>query len=93
MFNNGWAITPEEDSDDGTSTADRLYTLLETEVVPRYYERDVNGLPYLWLTTMKNALRVAGQHFTARRMVEQYARGYYAPSILGDVLPDDPPTA
>ncbi len=91
--NNGWAITPEEDSDDGTSTADRLYTLLETEVVPRYYERDVNGLPYLWLTTMKNALRVAGQHFTARRMVEQYARGYYAPSILGDVLPDDPPTA
>jgi starch phosphorylase len=26
-------------------------------------------------------------------MVEQYARAYYAPSILGDSLPDDPPIA
>ena len=91
--NNGWAITGDEDSDDGVSTADRLYTLLETEVIPRYYDRDAAGLPHLWLTTMKNAIRVSGRHFTARRMVEQYARAYYAPSIIGDALPDDPPTA
>jgi starch phosphorylase len=61
--------------------------------VPRFYERDANDLPRRWLQTMKHAMRVAGQQFTARRMVEQYARAYYAPSILGDVLPDDPPTA
>jgi starch phosphorylase len=89
--NNGWAIQPAEDSDDRSIPAARLYDLLEKEVVPRYYERDAMGLPRGWLTTMKNAIRVAGQHFTARRMVEQYARAYYAPSILGDVLPDDPP--
>jgi starch phosphorylase len=89
--NNGWAIQPAEDSDDRSIPAARLYDLLEKEVVPKYYERDAMGLPRAWLTTMKNAIRVAGQHFTARRMVEQYARAYYAPSILGDVLPDDPP--
>jgi starch phosphorylase len=61
--------------------------------VPRYYERDKSELPRRWLTTMKHAIRVAGQQFTARRMVEQYARAYYAPSILGDSLPDDPPVA
>lgn len=89
--NNGWAIEPEVDDDIGNNTSERLYQLLEQEVVPRYYERDQNDLPRPWVQMMKHAIRVAGQHFTARRMVEQYARGYYAPSILGDALPDDPP--
>ncbi|MBU6365967.1 MAG: alpha-glucan family phosphorylase [Gemmatimonadetes bacterium] len=91
--NNGWAIPPEVDGDDGVLTADRLYALLEEEVVPRYYDRDAHGLPRQWLAMMKHAIRVAGQQFTARRMLEQYARAYYAPAILGDNLPDDPPSA
>ena len=91
--NNGWAIPAAVDSDDAKGTVDQLYTLLEQEVVPRFYDRDSSDLPRRWILTMKHAMRVAGQQFTARRMVEQYARGYYAPSILGDVLPDDPPTA
>lgn len=91
--NNGWAIEPEVDDDAGWNTANRLYELLEQEVVPRFYDRDKLELPRRWLKTMKHAIRVAGQQFTARRMVEQYARAYYAPSILGDSLPDDPPIA
>ena len=89
--NNGWAIPPEVDDDTGNGTVEALYELLEENIVPRYYDRSEGDLPLAWLTTMKHAIRVAGQHFTARRMVEQYARGYYAPSILGDALPDDPP--
>lgn len=88
---NGWAVSDPEDNRDGAVTADALYTVLEQQVVPRFYDRDKNDLPLEWIATMKNAIRVAGQKFTARRMVEQYARGYYAPSILGDALPDDPP--
>jgi hypothetical protein len=42
---------------------------------------------------MKHAIRVAGQQFTTRRMLEQYTRGYYAPAILGNAFPDDPPTS
>jgi starch phosphorylase len=91
--NNGWAIEPEVDDDNGMNTANRLYELLEQEVVPRFYDRDKNELPRRWLTMMKHAIRVGGQQFTARRMVEQYARAYYAPAILGDSLPDDPPLA
>lgn len=91
--NNGWAIEPAVDDDSGEATAERLYQLLEQEVVPRYYDRDQNDLPRPWIRMMKHAIRVAGQQFTARRMVEQYARGYYAPAILGDALPDDPPIA
>jgi starch phosphorylase len=91
--NNGWAIEPEVDDDAGMNTANRLYELLEQEVVPRFYDRDKNELPRRWLTMMKHAIRVGGQQFTARRMVEQYARSFYVPSITGDSLPDDPPTA
>ncbi|MBC8088463.1 MAG: alpha-glucan family phosphorylase [Phycisphaerae bacterium] len=91
--NNGWAIPPEIDDDSGNGTVEALYDLLEKDIVPRYYERSAADIPVAWCTTMKHAIRVAGQHFTARRMVEQYARGYYAPSILGEALPDDPPLA
>ena len=91
--NNGWAIPAAVDSDDASGTVERLYSLLEQEVVPRFYDRDASDLPRRWILTMKHAMRVAGQQFTARRMVEQYAKGYYAPSIVGDLLPDDPPTA
>ncbi|HMS02625.1 MAG TPA: alpha-glucan family phosphorylase [Gemmatimonadaceae bacterium] len=90
---NGWAIEPALDDDTGTRTAHRLYELLETQVVPAYYERNAEDLPLTWLRMMKHAMRVAGTHFTGRRMVEQYVRAYYAPSILGDALQDDPPTA
>jgi starch phosphorylase len=90
---NGWAIEPEVDDDEGNRTADRLYTLLETQVVPSFYERSADDLPLRWLPIMKNAMRVAGTKFTGRRMVEQYVRAYYAPAILGDALQDDPPIA
>jgi glucan phosphorylase len=89
---NGWAIPASVDAESPAATADRLYTLLETEVIPRFYARGSDDVPHLWLQTMKHAIRVAGSQFTARRMLQQYARGYYAPSILGDGTPDDPPT-
>ena len=42
---------------------------------------------------MKHALRVAGQQFTARRMVMEYVRQSYGAAMRGDGTPDDPPTA
>ena len=88
---NGWAIGEPGVVDDDAATADRLYTLLETEVVPRFYQRDKQGLPREWIKTMKRSISVAGLHFTARRMVQDYARDAYVPAMLGGVA-DDPPT-
>ena len=61
-------------------------------MVPRFYRRDEAGLPREWLATMKQAMRIAGQSFTGRRMVEEYARNYYVPSMMGTDSADDPPT-
>ena len=91
---NGWAIpaaTSDETAD--TETASHLYSLLETEVVPRFYNRGADGIPREWLTMMKNAMRAAGEKFTARRMLEEYVEQYYVPSMTDVATPDDPPTA
>ncbi len=89
---NGWAIGEAGVVDDDAETADRLYTILEKEVVPRFYTRDEKGIPRDWLTMMKQAMRISGQFFTAHRMVEEYARDYYVPSMTGTGSADDPPT-
>jgi hypothetical protein len=40
---------------------------------------------------MRNAIRVAGSRFTARRMLLEYTDRYYVPAMRGDPLTDDPP--
>jgi starch phosphorylase len=91
---NGWAVPlPGPDQDPDEHDAEHLFTLLEEQVVPRYYERDAHGLPQAWIQTMKNALRTAGECFTARRMLQQYVTEYYVPAAAGSEPDDDPPTA
>ena len=104
---NGWAIpsaasalgasTPAEQAtlDQAADAADasHLYSLLEQEVVPAFYERDIAGLPVAWLELMKQAIFVAGRFFTTRRMLQQYAADYYAPAMRGQPPAEDPPTA
>ncbi len=89
---NGWAIAkakPEEDADE--ADAEHLYQLLEHDVVPLWYERDERGIPRGWTQRMKESIRVAGKRFTARRMLQDYVRQYYAPILRGDEFTDDPP--
>jgi starch phosphorylase len=89
---NGWAIPEASASEDhDASDAERLYALLEREVVPLFYDRDDRGIPLGWVQLMKHALRVAGDRFTARRMVMQYANDGYVPALRGDDVHDDPP--
>jgi starch phosphorylase len=36
-----------------TRDAEYLYETLEKEVIPRYYQRDVHGIPSQWVERMK----------------------------------------
>ncbi|HWP71098.1 MAG TPA: alpha-glucan family phosphorylase, partial [Gemmatimonadaceae bacterium] len=91
---NGWAIPPASTrATPDEWDAERLYRLLEEQVVPAYYTRDDQGIPTAWVQKMKHALRVAGQQFTARRMVMDYVGQHYVPAMRGNGVPDDPPTA
>jgi starch phosphorylase len=91
---NGWAIPNSELEDDAKDAADHeaLFTLLEREVVPAYYERDELDVPRAWVARMKQAMIVAAKSFTSHRMVKEYVDRFYAPAVLGPSESDDPPT-
>lgn len=98
---NGWIIppAPEDASDEEADQhdADHFFRLLEDEIVPLFYDRpregSRQGAPEGWVEFMRRSIEVAGTRFTARRMVQDYARDYYAPALLGETAGDDPPTA
>ena len=91
---NGWVIPPAADGADADgSDAEHLYRLLESEVVPLFYNRDERGVPRGWVEKMKNALRVGAEGFTARRMVRQYVAEYYVPAMREGFVKLDPVAA
>ncbi|HXI19570.1 MAG TPA: alpha-glucan family phosphorylase [Gemmatimonadales bacterium] len=93
MGMNGWAVPPVQPGEQpDQADAERLYDLLEQQVVPMYYRRDARGLPVEWLQRMKQAIRVAGERFSSRRMVQQYVTEYYAPAMRGEAPGSVPPT-
>jgi starch phosphorylase len=80
----GWAI------DDGSSAGDEstqdtrdhasLMDLLEHDVVPRFFERDADGVPRGWTTMMRRSIARVGAEFSAARMVGEYTERLYVPA-------------
>jgi starch phosphorylase len=60
-----------------------LYRVLKEEVVPLYYQRDVDGLPRGWIKRMKRTISTLGWRFNADRMVMDYALNCYIPAAGG----------
>ena len=89
---NGWAIgsgrsySNQERGDD--ADADSLYSLLEREVVPLYYQREPlpggnekdEPLPLGWLRRSAAAVAVVTPEFSAQRMVKEYVERFYLPA-------------
>ena len=90
---NGWAVAALDGNDADGEAAERVSELLESEVVPRFYDRQqAEAAPAAWTTMMKHAIRRAGGQFTARRMLTEYVEGCYAPGLSDATVRDAPPT-
>jgi starch phosphorylase len=77
---NGWAISGDvaespEEQDQRDSEA--VYSLLEQEVLPLFYERDGGGIPRGWLARVKSSLATIGPAFCATRMMDDYVAHSY----------------
>lgn len=57
--------------------AELLYSTLEREVIPLFYERNEIGLPTRWIAKMKAAIHMAGERFSAHRMLMDYTNEFY----------------
>ena len=81
---NGWAIGAEKRVYDDQPRQDQLDNqsllhLLETEVVPLFFDREPDGLPRRWMERVTHALATLPAVFSTDRMVEEYAERAYVP--------------
>ncbi len=87
-----WRLAPGTASDravnilvlgsDQRDAAD-LYRVLEEEVIPLYYTRDVDGLPRAWIKRMQRSVGTLAWRFSAHRMVMDYVKSAYLPAAGG----------
>lgn len=81
---NGWAIpTADGVSDDHRRDdleAAALYDMLERTVLPRFYDRDHDGMPVRWMEMVRHTLQTLGPKVLASRMVRDYTVDYYIPA-------------
>ena len=82
---NGWAIPGNENyqnpDDCDNFEAQELFNLLETEVIPLFYQRSNNDLPTQWIRMMKNSIAMGLGMFSSLRMVEDYRDMFYTPAM------------
>lgn len=78
----GWAIGNREphspDRDDAHAAA--IYSILENEIAPMYYEAREEGVPKSWMHRVRQSLRYVSANFNCQRMVEDYRSGLYEPA-------------
>jgi len=83
---NGWSIGDaeaayESEQEQNHVDATSLYDILENEVVPLFYERDVKGVPYNWIKVVKETIRTVAPQFSTSRMIKEYTTNFYVPSM------------
>ncbi|MCW5961554.1 MAG: alpha-glucan family phosphorylase [Pyrinomonadaceae bacterium] len=79
---NGFSIGDLDDPDISQEEidardAEALYNVLETQVIPDFYELDENGLPSKWIGRMKNAIATLTPQFSSDRMLRDYFSSIY----------------
>jgi starch phosphorylase len=80
----GWAIGDgQEHGEDpawDAKEADTLFTLLEAEVIPEFYERDDSGMPGKWLGRIRESMARLTPEFSATRAIREYTESHYLPA-------------
>ncbi len=59
---------------------EELFTLLEQEIVPAFYDRNQRGLPLKWIEKMRYSMSELAPQFSANRMVREYVIELYQPA-------------
>ncbi len=78
----GWAL-PEERTYEDQGMQNRLdaatiYTILEREIIPLFYDRDENDIPKGWIQYIKKSFAEIAPEFTTKRMIDDYNEKFYS---------------
>jgi phosphorylase/glycogen(starch) synthase len=79
--NAGWALQEEATYDNhqfqDELDAETIYTILEEEIIPKYYAVNEKHVPVKWVSYIKNTISEIAPHFTMKRQLDDYFRQYY----------------
>ena len=80
----GWALGDREIYEPGQDEfhATGIYSVLENEILPMYFDRDEQGIPAEWMERVKSCIRKISPQFNAQRMIQEYMRELYHPAYL-----------
>lgn len=82
---NGWVIGSTDTYNDleyqNEMESRSIYEMLEKEIVPLFYDRGQDDLPRGWIKKMKTCMQTIGPMFNTNRMIEDYTRKFYIPSM------------
>jgi len=79
----GWALKQEATYEDShfqdDLDAETIYTMLEEEIIPLFYDVNSKKVPERWISYIKNTISEIAPHFTMKRQLDDYIRKYYNP--------------
>jgi alpha-glucan phosphorylase-like protein len=77
----GWALKEERtyqyQEHQNQLDSETIYGILENEMVPLFYQRNADGLPYGWVQFIKQAIAEIAPQFTTKRMIDDYRQKFY----------------
>ena len=77
----GWALKQERTYQNqgyqDQLDAATIYSLLENEIQPLYYNRNAQGFSEGWIKTIKNSIATIAPHYTMKRQLDDYYDKFY----------------
>lgn len=78
----GWALKQERTYQNqgyqDQLDAATIYSLLENEILPLYYNRNEQGFSEGWIKTIKNSIATIAPHYTMKRQLDDYYGKFYS---------------
>lgn len=82
----GWALpekrTYQNQDMQNKLDSEMIYTILENDIVPLFYQRGVDDVPHAWIQYFKKCVAEIAPEFTTKRMIDDYQERFY--SKLGE---------
>ncbi len=79
----GWALQMERTYDDQNFQdeldAATIYNIFETDIAPKYYDKNSKGISNTWIDIIKNCVAEVACDFTTNRMMTDYFTKFYNP--------------
>ena len=79
----GWALTEkrtfQNDAQQDQLDAATIYSLLENEILPLYYNKNAKGYSEGWVKTIKNSIAQIAPNYTMKRQLDDYFTKFYCP--------------